>query len=142
MYNILSLISLSALAGAAIVQQHPLIQSPHSEVTLIGGPEEFVSSSSLEAHITKEGLLKRAEHLYKLAEQGIPEYNRPTRVIGSQGALPLLGCLLSSLTCAAQDTLQHSTTFTPRSQALGITMRSATRVLMRSSATCSNGDLC
>ena len=87
MYNIIPLISLSALAGAAIVQQHPLLQSSHSEAPLISGPEELVSSSSLEAHITKEGLLKRAEHLYELAEQGIPEYNRPTRVIGSQGAL-------------------------------------------------------
>lgn len=92
MYSLLPLISLSALASAAKIQQQPLIQNANSEAPLISRPEELVSSSSLEAHITKEALLERAQHLYKLAEQGIPEYNHPTRVIGSQGELQLLAC--------------------------------------------------
>lgn len=87
MHNLLPLISLSAFTSAAIIQQQqqPLIHDETSEVTLISNPEELVSSTSLEAHITKEGLLKRAKHLYKIAEKGIPEYNHPTRVIGSEG---------------------------------------------------------
>lgn len=94
MYNLLPLISLSTLTGAAIIQQQqPLVQHAHSEAPLISGPEGLVSSTSLEAHITKESLLKRAKHLYKIAEKGIPEYNHPTRVIGSEGASQLLACL-------------------------------------------------
>lgn len=92
MYKLLPLISLS-LTGAAIIQhQQPLIQhtGAHAEAPLIEGPEELVSSTSLEARITKEALLKRAKHLYKIAEEGIPEYNHPTRVIGSKGTIQLL----------------------------------------------------
>jgi aminopeptidase Y len=95
MYNLLPLISLSALTGAAIIQhQQPLIQhaGDHAEAPLINSPEELVSSTSLEARITKEALQKRAEHLYKIAEEGIPEYNHPTRVIGSKGRAQLLAC--------------------------------------------------
>ena len=94
MYNLLPLISLSTLTGAAIIQQQlPLVQNAHSEAPLISSPEELVSSTSLEAHITKEGLLKRAKHLYKIAEKGLPEYNHPTRVIGSEGMSRPLVCL-------------------------------------------------
>jgi aminopeptidase Y len=124
MYNILSLIALSSLAGASIIQQQPLILS---EAPLISSAEQLISSEALEAHITKEGLLKRAKHLYKIAEQGIPEYNHPTRVIGSQGALQLLVLLGQTLlTAAVQDTSRRSTTFTRPLRALETFMRSAT----------------
>lgn len=90
MYNLLPLISLSVLTGAVIPPQQPLAQIAHSEARVIHHPEELVSSASLQAHITKDALLQRAKHLSKIADEGILEYNHPTRVIGSQGELQLL----------------------------------------------------
>jgi len=87
MYRLLPLVALSSLAGASIIPQQPLAGSSNPEAPLISDSKELVSSSALEAHITKENLLKRAKQLYKIAEEGAPEYNHPTRVIGSQGRL-------------------------------------------------------
>lgn len=74
-----SLAVVASLAYLTIVNagQEPLIDSPPSKV--------LVSSASLENDIKQHNLLKRAEHLYKIAKTSEHEYNHPTRVIGSEG---------------------------------------------------------
>jgi hypothetical protein len=81
MARILSLLALSAVAGASIIQ-HPL-QENSGQADINNKP--LISSGALESHITSENLLKRAKQLYKIAELGAEEYNHPTRVIGSKG---------------------------------------------------------
>ena len=71
----------SLVSGSAI--QHPLSDSS-SLATLISR-KPLVDSETLQSHITSDKLLRRAKHLYKIAELGEDEYNHPTRVIGSEG---------------------------------------------------------
>jgi hypothetical protein len=91
MYRFLPLVCISSLVAASIIQQ-PLAESDSGTPRIpITSSKQLVSSRALEAHITKENLLERAKHLYKIAELGAEEYNHPTRVIGSKGKLhPLL----------------------------------------------------
>lgn len=86
MHSILLLVALSSLAAASIPQQ-PLVYSSNAEAPLISSSKQLVSSDALESHITKENLLKRAKELEAIAQEGINEYNHPTRVIGSKGKL-------------------------------------------------------
>lgn len=87
MYRLFALAGISTLVlGSAI--QKPLHESDH-QAPLISHSKELVSSTALEAQITKENLLKRAKTLFKIAEHGIEEYNHPTRVIGSKGKFPI-----------------------------------------------------
>jgi aminopeptidase Y len=88
MYRLFALVSIPALVIAAVIQQ-PLHDS-HHQASLISNSKELVNSNTLEAHITKESLLKRAKALSKIADEGIQEYNHPTRVVGSKGSLPKL----------------------------------------------------
>ena len=82
----LPLITAASLAGASIIQQ-PLINPSGSQEALINSHDSkpLVSSEALEAQITEENLRKRAEQLYEIAQEGVEEYNHPTRVIGSEG---------------------------------------------------------
>jgi hypothetical protein len=82
MIRIISLLALSALATASVIQ-HPLNDGFGSQAPLSSKP--LVSSEALEGHITSKNLLKRAKKLFEIAELGAAEYNHPTRVIGSSG---------------------------------------------------------
>jgi aminopeptidase Y len=82
MSRLFSLVALSAIATASVVQQ-PLHDASNSQVVINTKP--LVSSEALEEHITKKNLLKRAEKLFEIAELGAADYNHPTRVIGSAG---------------------------------------------------------
>jgi hypothetical protein len=109
MARILSLVALSAVVGASIIQQ-PLQDNSGQAVI---NNKHLVSSEALESHITYENLLERAKQLYKIAELGAEEYNHPTRVIGSKGRFQSknahsgIHCTKASV---AQDTLLPSTT--------------------------------
>ena len=84
MHKLLPIILLSSLVGASTIQQ-PLANSPISNTLTTKKP--LVDSESLQSHITSANLLKRAKHLFQIAELGIDEYNHPTRVIGSEGTI-------------------------------------------------------
>lgn len=45
----------------------------------------LVDTKALQDKISRDNLLKRAEDLFEIAKLGEDEYNRPTRVIGSEG---------------------------------------------------------
>jgi aminopeptidase Y len=77
------LFSLLSLASASAIQ-YPLGVPPSTD-SLIKKP--LISSEAIQDDITSDALLKRAEHLFKLAELSLEEYNHPTRVIGSKGEL-------------------------------------------------------
>jgi aminopeptidase Y len=90
MFRNILLLTLSSFATASVIQ-YPLGVAPSTD-SLISKP--LVSSDAIQDDITSDGLLKRAEHLFKLAELSFDEYNHPTRVIGSKGeSLVLLHCL-------------------------------------------------
>jgi hypothetical protein len=133
MYSILPLIAAASLARASIIQQ-PLIKP--SEQALIGSYDSkpLVSSEALEAQMTKGNLEKRAKELFKIAEEGIEEYNHPTRVIGSKGKHWSSHSWhpSSANTHATKDTLQQSTTSILPSQISATTTKSATKPLMPS----------
>jgi aminopeptidase Y len=77
----------ASLAGASIIQK-PLISSSESQALIsVYDSNPLVSSEALEAQITAKNLFKRAQQLFKIAEEGVEEYNHPTRVIGSKGKL-------------------------------------------------------
>ncbi|KAL2760355.1 hypothetical protein ACRALDRAFT_1026055 [Sodiomyces alcalophilus JCM 7366] len=57
----------------------------------------LVESEALQKLIKADNLLARAEHLYEIAKLGEPEYNHPTRVIGSEGHLGTLSYIYSTL---------------------------------------------
>lgn len=109
MYQLSTLLTLSAVAAVTALDQRPLIgtTNPLSNPQVTLKAKNLVNSSALEAHITEEKLLKRANQLYKIAELGIDEYNHPTRVIGSKGIVcPILILVLSLITChVVQDIL-------------------------------------
>ncbi len=70
--------------------QRPLIESPISEDVPVqdNNIEELplIDSQKLQDDISADALLASAEHLFKIAEFSLPEYNHPTRVIGSAGS--------------------------------------------------------
>lgn len=147
MHNLLPLISLSALAGAALLPQQPLLKARGEAVINNGNnhpgrpshSKKLVSSAALEGRIHKQALLKRAKVLSKIADAGIAEYNHPTRVIGSKGELlnaRVTPKRSSLLTDAEQGTLGRSTTSTLHSRNSETIMRSPTRHSRPSLATC------
>ena len=80
-----SLIALSAVVGASVIQ-HPLQDTASAGQALLNSNSKpLVNPKALEGHITSNNLLKRAKQLYAIAERGTKEYNHPTRVIGSEG---------------------------------------------------------
>jgi aminopeptidase Y len=68
--------------------QHPLLHTADQQTLINTKP--LVSSQALQDDINEDNLLKRAKHLFKLAELADHEYNHPTRVIGSDGNRSLL----------------------------------------------------
>lgn len=85
--------ALACVAAAASARQLPLVadDSYSSYSSVIPSTSSDISNGTvidtnkLQADIDIKKLVARAEELYKIAELSIPEYNHPTRVIGSKG---------------------------------------------------------
>ncbi|KAK1138542.1 Aminopeptidase Y [Aspergillus melleus] len=96
-----SLMTAALLAGGVSAAQLPLIQPsqiPHSpQFPISAGEKPLVSSDALQEQIDPDRLLQRAKTLYRIAEQGIDEFNHPTRVIGSRGHLATLDYIYSTI---------------------------------------------
>jgi len=74
-----------AVLGSVCALQIPLLQDSAQHSLGGHGHKPLVDSEALQATIKGENLLARAEDLFKIAKLGEPEYNHPTRVIGSAG---------------------------------------------------------
>jgi aminopeptidase Y len=75
-----------AAVGSVAAVQFPLFsqeQAPLGGLDLVSKP--LINTEALQDAIKAENLLARAKELYKIAKLGEPEYNHPTRVIGSKG---------------------------------------------------------
>jgi hypothetical protein len=74
-----------AALGSVCALQIPL--GHDSSQHTLGGHDHKppVNTEALQATIKADNLLALAEDLYKVAKLGEPEYNHPTRVIGSAG---------------------------------------------------------
>lgn len=85
--------ALACVAAAASARQLPLVADDsypsYSPVTPPASSDISngiaIDTKKLQADIDIKKLVARAEDLYKIAELSIPEYNHPTRVIGSKG---------------------------------------------------------
>lgn len=91
-------ISAALLGSLSIVAalQRPFVPSREQLSIGIEG-KALVTSAKLQADITADNLLKRAKHLSKIADEGIDEYNHPTRVIGGQGHLSTVDYIYSTI---------------------------------------------
>ncbi|RYP00488.1 hypothetical protein DL764_006509 [Monosporascus ibericus] len=83
--------------ASALQFQKPLVMQEDlpSAVKTLDRP--LVDSEELQAKITKDNLLARAEELYEIAKLSEDEYNHPTRVIGSHGHLGTLMYVSSAI---------------------------------------------
>lgn len=90
------LASLALLGGASALDFRIADLSGLEQVPLTES-RPLVSSDALQATISGKNLLARAEHLYKIAELSLDEYNHPTRVIGSEGHLGTLSYIYSTI---------------------------------------------
>lgn len=88
--------ALACVAVAASARQLPLVAddsyasynpAPSSPVVVSNGTSNgtAIDTKKLQADIDINKLVARAEALAKVADLSLPEYNHPTRVIGSQG---------------------------------------------------------
>jgi aminopeptidase Y len=77
-------VALLALQGASAFQI-PLLSSLQKQIPVAAVAKTPVTTEALQALISSDNLLKRAEHLFEIAKLGVDEYGHPTRVIGSQG---------------------------------------------------------
>lgn len=66
---------------------HAVLSLPLEQEVFTASPsiKPLVDTQSLQSYVTEDKLRKRAEDLYSIAKASIPEYNHPTRVIGSAG---------------------------------------------------------
>lgn len=76
--------SLHAVSASSAQLQQPLFDDAH-QATLIQAEKHLVESEALQDSISIDRLLKGAQDLYDIATLSSHEYNRPTRVIGSEG---------------------------------------------------------
>ncbi|KAL1866662.1 hypothetical protein VTK73DRAFT_4565 [Phialemonium thermophilum] len=91
------LAALAAVAGVGAALDYGA-PDPESQAPLaVGGKRRLVSSELLQDAISGEKLFARAKELYEIAKLGEEEYNRPTRVIGSEGHLGTLLYIHSAL---------------------------------------------
>jgi aminopeptidase Y len=88
--------ALACVAAAASARQLPLVADdsyppynpvPSSPVVISNGTGNgtAIDTKKLQADIDIKKLVVRAEELAKIADLSLPEYNHPTRVIGSKG---------------------------------------------------------
>lgn len=98
----LSFVAALALAGTSRAGLQLPLQAPFSapwthEVVPVDAEDAagagkdlpLVDSEKLQDRISSFALQERAETLYSIAKKGEEEYGHPTRVIGSQGKLPI-----------------------------------------------------
>lgn len=76
--------SLYAVSASSAQLQQPLFDDAY-QATLIQAEKPLVESEALQDSISIDRLLKGAQDLYDIATLSSHEYNRPTRVIGSEG---------------------------------------------------------
>lgn len=76
-------LSASAAGLGGSWQQSPLT-SP-SSISSSHGSKPLISTEALQAAISIDALVKRAEKFYKFAQTSEEDYGHPTRVIGSTG---------------------------------------------------------
>jgi len=88
------LLAASSLAAGSIIQQ-PLQEQTNSQALVNSKP--LVDSTTLQNDIKTSNLLNRAKQLSKIADEGIYEYNHPTRVIGSQGHASTIDYIYSTI---------------------------------------------
>lgn len=87
----------ASLAGASLVQ-HPLTLPVDGQVPLKSNEgKPLVSSSALQADVSRWHLFNRANSLFEIAKLGSAEYGHPTRVIGSAGHLGTIDYIYSTL---------------------------------------------
>lgn len=72
-------------ASASVVQQ-PLLDDQAQQQSSAKKP--LVDTQALQDAVSIDSLVQRSKDLYKIAELGLPEFNHPTRVIGSAGKKP------------------------------------------------------
>jgi hypothetical protein len=77
--------SLAALGSVNALQLPLLVQEQTPLAGHSPASRPLVDTEALQAAIKSENLLSRAKELYEIAKLGEPEYNHPTRVIGSEG---------------------------------------------------------
>lgn len=76
--------SLHTVSASSAQLQQPLFDDAH-QVALTSAKKPLVDSEALQDSISIDRLLKGAQDLYEIANLSSHEYNRPTRVIGSEG---------------------------------------------------------
>jgi aminopeptidase Y len=84
--------ALACVAAAASARQLPMVAddsyssyNPVPSSPAVVGNETAIDTKKLQADIDIKKLVARAEELAKIADLSLPEYNHPTRVIGSKG---------------------------------------------------------
>jgi hypothetical protein len=75
--------ALALSSGAATVA---LPSAPEGQIHFSLSSKPLVSTESLQASITRGNLMKRAAHLYGIANRSTESWGHPTRIIGSKGA--------------------------------------------------------
>ncbi|KAK3368789.1 peptidase family M28 [Podospora didyma] len=92
---------LAMVGGVAALQaQKPMVggeQQPIVVSTAGSSDKPLVDTEKLQSTITKKNLLVRAKELFEIAKLGEPEYNHPTRVIGSAGHVGTLNYIYQAL---------------------------------------------
>lgn len=76
--------SLHAVSAYSAQLQQPLFDGT-DQAALAQAKKPLVDSEALQDSISIDRLLKGAQDLYDIANLSSHEYNRPTRVIGSEG---------------------------------------------------------
>lgn len=79
---------------ASAVQQ-PLVSDSHQASLSLSSGKPLVDSEALQALISADRLFARSKDLFKIAELSHDDYNRPTRVIGSEGKINLVNELIT-----------------------------------------------
>jgi aminopeptidase Y len=84
--------ALACVAVAASARQLPLVAddsypsyNPVPSSPSVVGNGTAIDTKKLQSDIDIKKLVARAEELSKIADLSLPEYNHPTRVIGSKG---------------------------------------------------------
>jgi aminopeptidase Y len=84
--------ALACVAVAASARQLPLVAddsypsyNPVPSSPSVVGNGTAIDTKKLQSDIDIKKLVARAEELAKIADLSLPEYNHPTRVIGSKG---------------------------------------------------------
>ncbi|KAI1421637.1 peptidase family M28 [Xylaria sp. FL1777] len=89
---------IATMAAVSAQLQWPLL-SPSEDVleTDRTGTKPLIDTELLQAQISTESLLARAEALYDLAKSSEEQFGHPTRVIGSEGHRRTLGYIASEI---------------------------------------------